>query len=465
MGTCSARSTGRGEQVKVGGPPHGQALVSEKSALEPPGLGQPELLPADGGHSGARGTLGPSPAQDWGFLGPGLEFPHAATPHPGLSQREPSQPAPVPAATVSAPPTGARRPSRPFLLAAPRGPGAAAGPLQRRRRSSGDPLRRPRARAAGGSRARALCPPGPCRRFSSRPGLGRSFCRPRVHTPAHTCSHTCAHAHALTTHAHPTRAHSTHTRVLRGGGCALGGAGISTCRSQRSPPLEQPFGCAVTETPADGQAGPQSAHGAAAGGRRSPAVGAGAGGSSGLLPRWAPSLCPGRGLWLHRRSLGGAGGTRWAPLSQRVPEAACRQTAGHGPWAETTALSSLGHRLSRHLGLWRGPCCSSAQACRGDGSRDTRTPQHPGPQPLAAQGQTGAGRGFTPCPPPQLLPTGLGWVPPGPRARARRRHPHTHVASRPAVPPSCPPPRASPTVTCSSALYLHFCFFIVVKYA
>lgn len=219
MGTCLARSTGRGEQARVGGPPHGQALVSEKSALEPPGLGRPELLPADGGHSGARGTLGPSPAQDWGFLGPGLEFPHAATPHPGLSQREPSQPAPVPAAAVSTPPTWARRPSRPFLLAAPRGPGAAAGPLQRRRRSSGDPLRRPRARAAGGSRARALCPPGPCRRFSSRPGLGRSFCRPRVHAPAHTCSHTCAHAHALTTHAHPACAHSTHSRASGGRVC------------------------------------------------------------------------------------------------------------------------------------------------------------------------------------------------------------------------------------------------------
>lgn len=130
----SARPTahtalGGGEQARVWGPPHG-----------------PELLPADGGHSGAPGTLGPSPARDWGFLGPGLESPHAATPRQGLSQRDPRQPAPVRGAAVSAPPAGLTDLPSPSS----RQPCGArwppwADPVQRRCGSSGVPLRCPRA--------------------------------------------------------------------------------------------------------------------------------------------------------------------------------------------------------------------------------------------------------------------------------------------------------------------------------
>lgn len=131
-GLCSAHSPhspGRGEQARVWGPPHG-----------------PELLPADGGHSGAPGTLGPSPAWDWGFLGPGLESPHAATPRQGLSQRDPRQPAPVRGAAVSALPAGLTDLPSPSS----RQPCGArwppwADPVQRRCGSSGVPLRCPRA--------------------------------------------------------------------------------------------------------------------------------------------------------------------------------------------------------------------------------------------------------------------------------------------------------------------------------
>lgn len=206
MGTCLARSTGRGEQARVGGPPHGQALVSKKSALEPPGLGRPELLPADGGHSGARGTLGPSPAQDWGFLGPGLEFPHAATPHPGLSQREPSQPAPVPAAAVSARPPGPADPHSPSCWQ-PRGgqgqrPALCSGGAEARGTRSGA-----RGRGQGAAHGHEPCVPrDPADSFppgqgwaGASAGHGCTHQYTRAHTPVHT--HTRS-PHTLIPHVH-----------------------------------------------------------------------------------------------------------------------------------------------------------------------------------------------------------------------------------------------------------------------
>lgn len=228
MGTCSARSTGRGEQARVGGPPHGQALVSEKSALEPPGLGRPELLPADGGHSGARGTLGPSPAQDWGFLGPGLEFPHAATPHPGLSQREPSQPAPVPAAAVSARPPGPADPHGPSCWQ-PRGgqgqrPALCSGGAEAWGTRSGA-----RGRGQGAAHGHEPCVPrDPADGFPPGQGwAGASAGHGCTHQ--HTRAHTPVHTHTHSPHTLIPRVHTRHTLAR------FGGAGVHSA-APASPP-------------------------------------------------------------------------------------------------------------------------------------------------------------------------------------------------------------------------------------